>query len=106
MAGNKNYIFTNDLKSSSGAVFHKIVFTFKIAYIIELQKYLGFKLPIVLDSPSGREVDEKNISDIMAVLARDFKDNQIIIASIFDYCGFNQVNRIEISKCILLFIGI
>lgn len=102
MDDNKDYIFTDDLKSLSGAVFHKIVFTFKMAYIIELQKYLGFKLPIVLDSPSGREVDEKNISDIMTILARDFKDNQIIIASIFDDYGFNQVNRIEISKGIFL----
>ncbi|MGF2146483.1 hypothetical protein ACQUEF_14070 [Vagococcus fluvialis] len=102
MDDNKDYIFTDDLKSLSGAVFHKIVFTFKMAYIIELQKYLGFKLPIVLDSPSGREVDEKNISGIMTILARDFKDHQIIIASIFDDYGFNQVNRIEISKGIFL----
>lgn len=102
MDDNKDYIFTDDLKSLSGAVLHKIVFTFKMAYIIELQKYLGFKLPIVLDSPSGREVDEKNISDIMAILSRDFKDNQIIIASIFDEYGFTQVNRIEISKGIFL----
>lgn len=102
MDDNRDYIFTNDLKGFSGAVYHKMVFSFKMAYIIELQKYLGYKLPIVLDSPSGREVDQKNISDIMKILSRDFKDNQIIIASIYDDYGFEKTNRIELDKGIFI----
>ncbi|WP_251845893.1 hypothetical protein [Enterococcus faecium] len=102
MDDNRDYIFTDDLKGFSGAVYHKMVFSFKMAYIIELQKYLGYKLPIVLDSPSGREVDQKNISDIMKILSRDFKDNQIIIASIYDDYGFEKNNRIELDKGIFI----
>lgn len=102
MDDNNDYIFTDDLKGFSGAVYHKMVFSFKMAYIIELQKYLGYKLPIVLDSPSGREIDQKNISDIMKILARDFKDNQIIIASIYDEYGFEKTNRVELSKGIFI----
>lgn len=98
MDDNKNYIFTNDLKGLSGAVYHKIVFIFKIAYIIEIQKYLKIKLPIVLDSPSGREVDQKNIEDIMNILNRDFKENQIIIASIYEDYLFDSISKIEIKK--------
>ncbi len=98
MDDSANYIFTNDLKSLSGAVYHKIVFIFKMAYIIEIQKYLNLKLPIVLDSPSGREVDQKNIEDIMNILNRDFKDNQIIIASIYEEYQFDNLTKIEINK--------
>ncbi|MDT1959073.1 hypothetical protein MX629_11590 [Carnobacterium divergens] len=98
MDDNKNYIFTNDLKGLSGAVYHKIVFIFKIAYIIEIQKYLKIKLPIVLDYPSGREVDQKNIEDIMNILNRDFKEKQIIIASIYEDYHFENISKIEIKK--------
>ena len=97
MDDNNDYIFTNDLKGLSGAVYHKIVFAFKISYIIEIENYLGIKLPIVLDSPSGREVDQANIEGIMNILNRDFKGNQIIIASIYDNYKFDEVSRIEIT---------
>lgn len=86
---NKNYIFTSDLKSLSGAVLHKIVFAFKMAYILELQKYLNYKLPIVLDSPSGKELDQKNVEEIFDILKTDFSSNQIIIASIYEYNNFS-----------------
>lgn len=97
MDGTNNYIFTNDLKGLSGAVYHKIVFIFKISYILEIQNYLGIKLPIVLDSPSGREVDQKNIEDIMSILNRDFKDNQILIASIYEGYSIDNITKIEIK---------
>ncbi|MGF2058391.1 hypothetical protein [Enterococcus innesii] len=97
MDDNKDYIFTNDLKSLSGAVYHKIVFIFKVAYIKEIQKYLKTTLPIVLDSPSGREVDQENIADIMRILNRDFSANQIIIASIFSNYSFDEIKKIEIK---------
>lgn len=98
MDESKDFIFTNDLKSLSGAVLHKIVFIFKISYITEIEKYLGIRLPIVLDSPSGREVDQQNISGIMNILSRDFQNNQIIIASIYDDYGFSNINTIFIKN--------
>lgn len=93
---NKNYIFTSDLKSLSGAVLHKIVFAFKMSYIIELQSYLGYKLPIFLDSPSGRELDQKNVEEIFDILNEDFNENQIIVASIYKYKNFLPDNTIEL----------
>ncbi len=92
----KKYLFTSNLKELSGAVLHKTVFAFKLGYIKEVEKKLRIKLPIILDSPSGKEVDEKNISLMMGILKRDFKDNQIIIASIFEY-DFDKVKKIEIK---------
>lgn len=97
----KNFVFTSDLKSLSGSVLHKIVFCYKMAYIIEVQKYLGLLLPIVLDSPSGREVDQKNIEDMFDILNDEFRDNQIIIASIFKYNRFEVDTLIEIQRNLL-----
>lgn len=92
-----SYIFTSNLKELSGAVLHKTVFAFRLAYILEIEKALGIKLPIILDSPSGKEVDQENIQLMVEILKRDFVDNQIIIASIFQY-AFDNVNTIEIQN--------
>lgn len=97
----KDFILTSDLKSYSGTILHKLVFCFKLAYIMELQNYLGFNLPIVLDSPSGREVDQKNIGDMFKVLNEDFIDNQIIIASIFKYPSYLPDTLIDIKTKLL-----
>lgn len=90
-----SYLFTSNLKELSGAVLHKTVFAFRLSYITEIEKYIGIKLPIILDSPSGKEVDQTNIQLMMNILKRDFSGNQIIIASIFRY-DFEKVNEIEI----------
>ena len=91
------YLFTSNLKELSGAVLHKTVFAFRLAYIIEIEKTLGIKLPIMLDSPRGKEVDPINIQRMVNILKRDFADNQIIIASIFEY-DFDEVELIEIKN--------
>jgi hypothetical protein len=54
-------------------------------------------LPIILDSPSGKEVDQSNVKLMMDILKRDFADHQIVIASIFHY-DFDNVNVIEIKE--------
>ncbi|WP_312642624.1 ATP-binding protein [Hydrogenoanaerobacterium sp.] len=91
-----DYIFTDDLKSLSGTILHKIVFSFKLAYIVEVQKKLNMTLPIILDSPSGREITKENVKAMIDILNRDFSDNQIIIASIFQY-DIDNINVIEIE---------
>ena len=93
----ENYLFTSNLKELSGAVLHKTVFSFRLAYIMTIKEVLKIKLPIILDSPSGKEVDQSNIKLMMTILKRDFSDHQIIIASIFTY-DFDDVNRIDINK--------
>ena len=100
--GDKNsisptYLFTSNLKELSGAILHKTVFAFKLGYISAIKKKLDIKLPILLDSPTGKEVDQENIKLMMNILKRDFSDHQIIIASIFEY-DFNNVNTIEIKN--------
>ena len=89
------YLFTKNLKELSGAVLHKTVFSFRLAYIIEIEKTLGIKLPILLDSPKGKEVDDANIAKMMQILQRDFPDNQIIIASIYHYVPNEHVITLE-----------
>ncbi len=91
-----DYIFTDDLKSLSGTILHKIVFSFKLAYLVEVQKKLNMTLPIILDSPSGREITKENVKSMIDILNRDFSDNQIIIASIFQY-DIDNINVIEIE---------
>ena len=90
-----SYLFTSNLKELSGSLLHKTVFAFRLAYIIEIERAIGVKLPIILDSPSGKEVDLDNITLMMDILKRDFSDHQIIIASIFKY-DFDPLNVIEI----------
>lgn len=92
-----SYLFTSNLKELSGAVLHKTVFAFRLAYIIEIEKTLGIKLPIILDSPSGKEVDNANVQLMVNILKRDFSSNQIIIASIYQY-NFEISNIIEIRN--------
>lgn len=91
------YLFTSNLKELSGAVLHKLVFVYRLAGILEVEKVLGYKLPIIIDSPSGKEVDRGNVEAMMKILARDFKDNQIIVASIYEY-DFQKVNRIILEE--------
>lgn len=85
VAPNKDYIFTNDLKSLSGTILHKIVFSFKLAYIKLIREKAGIVLPIVLDSPTGREVEYSTVEKMLQIIQRDYPDHQLIVASIHDY---------------------
>ena len=91
------YLFTSNLKELSGAILHKTAFAFRLAYMITMEEVLKIKLPIILDSPSGKEVDQMNIKLMMDILKRDFSDHQIIIASIFNY-DFDEMKVIEIKN--------
>jgi hypothetical protein len=78
-------IFTKNLKSKSGAILHKMIFVYKLAYIKLLSKKFGYPIPIFCDSPSGREVKMDTITEMLSVLKRDFSQHQIFIASIHKY---------------------
>ena len=97
---NLNYLFTSNMKILSGALLHKTVFSFRLAYILEIKRLLGVKLPIILDSPSGKEIDSTNIRLMIDILKRDFSDHQIIIASIYEY-DLPAVNKIVLKKSLL-----
>ena len=91
------YLFTSNLKELSGAILHKTVFAFRLAYVNAVKKILNIRLPIILDSPSGKEVDQENVRLMMNVLKRDFYEHQIIIASIYKY-EFDDINVIKIKE--------
>lgn len=93
----EKYLFTSNTKGLSGAILHKTVFALRLACLVEVQKRLGFHLPIILDSPRGKEIDPQNINMMLDILKRDFTDNQIIIASIYKY-DLNNINEIEIQN--------
>ena len=94
VSASKDYIFTNDLKSLSGTILHKIVFSFKISYIKLIREKTGLILPIVLDSPTGREVKHDTVEKMLRIIQRDYPDHQLIVASIYD---FNIVNKKKIE---------
>ena len=96
----RSYLFTSNLKELSGALLHKTVFAFRLAFLLEVKKMVGVTLPIILDSPSGKEVDPDNVKKMIDILKRDFADHQLIIASIFEY-NLPEENRIEIKKRLL-----
>lgn len=92
-----NYLFTSNLKVLSGALLHKTVFAFRLAYILEIKRLLGVTLPIIMDSPSGKEIDASNIALMINILKRDFSDHQIIIASIKEY-DLPELHKIELKN--------
>lgn len=96
-----NFIFTSDLKSLSGAILHKMVFTFKIAYIKIIKEKTGLILPIILDSPNGRETIKENVKEMIKILVRDYSEHQIIIASIFNDYDIEYLNKIEIKEALM-----
>ena len=77
-------IFTHDLKSFSGAIFHLQVFAFTLSYAKLVRERTGCVLPLIIDSPNGREVERTTVQKMMEVLRRDFSDHQIIIATIYN----------------------
>ena len=103
VSARNDYVFTNDLKSLSGAIFHKVVFAFKISYVALIRNHVGVYLPIILDSPNGREVSEEIVNEMMAILAEDYAEHQIIIASIYNSYDFADKNVIELEDRLLPF---
>lgn len=90
-------LFTDDLKSLSGTILHQMIFFYKLSYIRAVREYTGVCLPIILDSPSGREVRPETVNNLLNILPRDFSQHQIIIASIYDF-GFEDANIIEFKE--------
>ena len=54
---------------------------------------LQFNVPLFIDSPSGREVEQDAIRDMIAILERDFANHQIFLASINDFFKDNPNNK-------------
>ena len=85
LTGKSDYIFTDDLKSMSGAILQKMVFAFKVAFLKVIEEEMNTKLPMVLDSPRGKELDDENARLIDELIESELCDNQVIIASIYEF---------------------
>lgn len=83
LEGDSDFIFTSNLKQYSGAKLHLLVFAFRMALLKEVQEKCNVTLPIILDSPMTGELDHENMSNIFDLLSQEFKDNQVIICSIY-----------------------
>ena len=77
-------VFT-DIKSLSGAIYHKLVFSYRLSYNLILSENIGINLPLFIDSPSGREVESSAVNEMLALLKQDFSEHQLFIASIYDF---------------------
>lgn len=95
-----NYLFTSNLKSLGGTVLHNIVFSFKMAYVSQIDNILNDHIPIVLDSPHGREVEERNVEKTANILKKHFSENQTFVATIYDF-DMDNVNTIFINNNIM-----
>lgn len=78
-------VFT-DIKSLSGAIYHKLVFSYRLSYNLILSEQMGYNLPLFIDSPAGREVESSAVKEMISILKRDFSAHQLFIASIHDFC--------------------
>jgi len=87
------YVFIRDLKGISGAIYHKMVFIFRISYARVLSEKLGYKVPIFIDSPNGREIERQAVDYMLELLERDFLGHQIFIATIFDIIKKDGKNK-------------
>lgn len=90
-----DYIFTDNLKGKTGALFQKLIIAYKVATIKVVEQAIGAKLFLVIDSPKAKELDEKNTKQIMEFLKTELSENQVIMASIFSdvdlFIGFDKV---------------
>ncbi|MDR2941575.1 MAG: hypothetical protein LBV17_03185, partial [Treponema sp.] len=89
-----DYVFIRDLRGVSGAIYHKMVFIFRISYARVLSEKLGYKVPIFIDSPNGREIEKQTVDYMLELLERDFVGHQIFIATIFDIMKKDSKNKV------------
>ena len=97
MSSGIGFVFTRNLKELTGATLMKMVFAFKMSYIRAVDRVLNIKLPLILDSPSGKELDQYNTQKLMDIINRDFSENQVIIASIYHY-KIDNLTTIEMGR--------
>ena len=91
MTNKADYIFTDDLKSMSGAILQKMVFAFKVAFLKVIEKEMHTKLFMVLDSPKGKELDDDNSKLIDKIISDELEENQVLIASIYEFTSEKKI---------------
>lgn len=78
-----DYLFMNDLRKYSGASYHKVTLSFRMAYCKIVEEETGIILPIIIDSPGAGEMKQDGINDIINTVIKNFKNHQVIVSSIY-----------------------
>ena len=78
-----NYLFTSNLKAYSGAILHKIVFSYRLSYYLFLKEMTGLEFPMFIDSPGSSEMKIDNIREILDLLKEKCGLSQVILSSIY-----------------------
>lgn len=93
----EKYIFTSDLKSLSGSILSRIIFSFKLAFLKAIEEKINVKLPFIIDSPGSKEMDKDNLENIYALLDDELVGSQVFIASIYNFGKFDK--KIILEHC-------
>ena len=92
----KGGLYAASFADKTGAHHQLMVFAFRMGYAKIIEEYYGLKLPLVIDSPRGHELDATNGRKITNLLHNEFPDHQVIVASIYED-GFEEAEqRIEL----------
>lgn len=89
-------VFTKKIQKNSGAIFYKLIISFRIAYLLAIEKYKNIKLPFIVDSLRNVELDETNAKLILSAVKQKLPNHQVIIASIYEYDDFFE--GVEVIK--------
>lgn len=82
---NPSFVLTNKLKGKTGRILTHMSFTFKMAYLQEIKNKYNLTLPIIIDSPKTNELTDDASIAMIKILERDFKEHQIIFASVYKF---------------------
>ena len=98
-----SFVLTNKLKGKTGRILTHMSFTFKMAYLQEIKNKYNLTLPIIIDSPKTNELTDDASIAMIKILERDFKEHQIIFASVYK---FEEVQKeiIEMKENLFLII--
>lgn len=75
-------IFTDNIKEKSGSYYQALVLAFRLAYAKAVERFCGFRPPLIIDSPRNGEISSKNFTLAMKLVEEQFEGWQIIMASI------------------------
>lgn len=93
----KNGVFTSKIQNKSGAIFYKIIISFRIAFLKAIEKYKNVKMPFIIDSLRNSELTEENANSILKLIKEKLPDYQLIIGSVYKYGNFIE-NEIVIEN--------
>jgi hypothetical protein len=84
----KNGIFTSNIQNKSGAIFYKIILSFRIAFIKAIKRYKGIQMPFIIDSLRNSELTENTANEILEIIKEKLSGYQLIVASVYEYNDF------------------